>query len=267
MLASTVSATMRGPDAAQKFRSNSRRAVDRRVAPGHLHGDRVDVACTDAPRTEPVGGDGEDAAAGADVGHGPERPALRDALQRDEAAARRGVVRRAEGASCVDHEVPARRRHPCRVVRAEDREASGAHRMEGPLALGHPVPVREGVLDERRQDRDELARRLEPARPARRVAFHEQDVEAPWPVLDGAVGRQDRLALVDQRIQRRERPSCRLLQRVARAERRHSARHHRRPPRPLVAPRRPHHKRARPRDGSNGAAPGFCARSLTGDPR
>jgi hypothetical protein len=67
-------------------------------------------------------------------------PPLEQAIERDEAAARGGVMGGAESQASVDLEGEAPRGYFAPVVTAMHQEAAGPHRPPQPLGLGHPIP-------------------------------------------------------------------------------------------------------------------------------
>jgi hypothetical protein len=114
-------------------------AVGAGVARGDAHRLGIDVARRDLAAPGLRRGDGEDAGAGAHVEHAPPRTSPRQAIEREQAAARRGVLASAEGGGGVDDERDAARRRAAAMVRAVDEIAPGGERREARLVLGEPV--------------------------------------------------------------------------------------------------------------------------------
>ena len=114
-------------------------AVPRGIFGGDGDGDRIHVARNHRSAKSLGGGDGEDAGAGADIEHLGRAPALEQAIERDEAAARGGVMGGAEGKAGVDLKREAPRGHLAPVVTAMHQEAAGAHRPPQAFRLRHPI--------------------------------------------------------------------------------------------------------------------------------
>ena len=99
----------------------------------------------------PGGGDGEDAGAGADIEDTARMLPLGEAVERDEAAARGGVMGGAEGKACVDLEREPARRHLAAVMAPMHQEAAGAYRPTQALGFRHPILLRQRLDPEARQ--------------------------------------------------------------------------------------------------------------------
>ena len=108
-------------------------------------GDRIHVARDHRSAKSLGGGDGEDAGAGADIEDVGRALPLEQAIERDEAAARGGVMGGAEGKAGVDLEREAARGHLAPVVTAMHQEAAGAHRPPQAFCLRHPILRRQAV--------------------------------------------------------------------------------------------------------------------------
>ncbi len=97
------------------------------------------------------GGDGEDAGAGADIDDGARTAALEVIVERQQAAARAGMVRRAEGLGGVDLDGKQAARHLAPVMAAMHEKAPGRDRSALPLRQRHPI-LRSDLLDAERPD-------------------------------------------------------------------------------------------------------------------
>ena len=118
-------------------------------------GDRnwIHVARHDICVKRPGGGDGEDAGAGADIEDTARMLPLGEAVERDEAAARGGVMGGAEGKACVDLEGEPARRHLAAVMAPMHQEAAGAYRPTQALGFRHPILLRQRLDPERAKPR------------------------------------------------------------------------------------------------------------------
>ena len=114
-------------------------------------GDWIHVARDHICIERPGGGDGEDAGAGADIEDTARMLPLGEAVERDEAAARGGVMGGAEGKACVDLEREPARRHLAAVMTPMHQEAAGAHRPTQALGFRHPILLRQRLDPEARQ--------------------------------------------------------------------------------------------------------------------
>ena len=94
----------------------------------------------------PCRGDGEDAGAGADVENAAGPHSLRQPVERDQTAARGGVMGGAEGKPGVDLDGVAAPRNLAAVMAAMDDEAPGSDRRPQALGARHPV-LRQQPLD------------------------------------------------------------------------------------------------------------------------
>jgi hypothetical protein len=74
---------------------------------------------------------------------------LGEAVERDEAAARGGVMGGAEGKACIDLEREPARGHLAAVMAPMHQEAAGAHRPTQALGFRHPILLRQ-LLDPKR---------------------------------------------------------------------------------------------------------------------
>ncbi len=128
-------------------------AVHASIFGGDRDGDWIHVARHHACIERPGGGDGEDSGAGTDIEDAARMLAFGEAVERDEAAARSGVVRGAEGNARIDLEREPSRRHLAAVMTPMHQEAAGAHRPAKAFRLGHPIPLRKRLDPERAEPR------------------------------------------------------------------------------------------------------------------
>ncbi len=129
---------------------NTRRrggSVRARIAACHAHGLGIVVARVDTgARQETPGGNGKDARAATEIEDAAEPPSPRQAIEGFEAAARGGVMCRAERFAGIDLDGIQAESDSLAIVTAMNDETSGFDGRQSRLADGHPILVRH-VLD------------------------------------------------------------------------------------------------------------------------
>ena len=104
--------------------------VEARVGAGDVHGAHVDVGCEHARAQNFCRGDGEDAAAGAEIENVARFFSLHQFIDRQQAAACRAVMAGAEGERGLDFDSDAMCRHARAIVRAMHDELPGMDRSK-----------------------------------------------------------------------------------------------------------------------------------------
>src|SRR5262249_28400483 len=117
-------------------------------------------------------------------------PRFHDAVEREQAAARRAVVAGAEGEACLDFEADAVGAHTGARVRGMDDEAARLHRGEAFQAVAHPVHWRERLEAQRlrRLHAGERCDERAHGRRVRRLAEIDGDRPASGGVLESRGG-------------------------------------------------------------------------------
>jgi len=116
-------------------------AVEARVGVGDFDRDRIEVAEPDLALDDFRRGDGEHAGAAADVEDLARPSALQQAIEMQQAAARRAVVAGAEGEAGLDLDADVVRPDRSAAVRAVDEEAPCPHRREAGERIGDPIAL------------------------------------------------------------------------------------------------------------------------------
>ena len=168
-----------------------RGAIDARISARRLDCARIDIACRDAGMKKSCRGNRQNPAAGADIEHALETPALCKIGEHLKAPARRAVVAGAEGEGGLDLDADVVGAQFCAVVRAVNEKAADAHRLEIGEALRNPVRRRHRLDAQRprrglaRGDSDKAAQ----ACLLGRLTKMDGDLPAAGPVLEGRAGR------------------------------------------------------------------------------
>ena len=155
--------TLRGGDAFRVDDLDHRAgAIEPGIGARGAHGGGVDVGREHAPPQGARGGDGEDAAAGAEIenpraplpgarlgcAHGPAHR-FAEPVEREQAAAGGAVMAGAERERRLDLDADGASRNAGAVMGAMHDEAAGRDRLEPAQALAHPVPCSAPLEDQR----------------------------------------------------------------------------------------------------------------------
>src|SRR4029077_9470914 len=112
---------------------------DARVSARRLDCAPIDIACLDTNMKKPCCGNCQNAAAGADIEHTVDVPALCKIGKRLQAPTRRAVVTGAKGERGLDLDADVVGAQFCAVVRAVNEKAADANRLEIGEALRNPI--------------------------------------------------------------------------------------------------------------------------------
>ena len=115
---------------------------------GDPHRRAIDIARQHRTVQPLCRGDRQDAAAGADVERPAEAAAPRQAVERHEAAAGRGMLAGAESRRRVDLNGDRAGRWFLAPMRAVHKKPPDPHRRKGPAVFRQPVALRQSLLDD-----------------------------------------------------------------------------------------------------------------------
>jgi hypothetical protein len=189
-------------------------AIKPRVFPRHGDGNGIDVAQRDADVQHLGGGDRQHARAAANVEHPARAAAPKNALEMQEAAARRAVMAGAESQRRLDFDGDVVSLDASAVMGAMNEKTPRAHRGQTRQRIGDPVALGRSTKFERRRRRvagrrgDKLAQRILVGRKAE-IDLDHPGFAAPFQRrlgLEGGRRRLRRLEAFDDKVGDRARP-------------------------------------------------------------